>query len=58
LPFAIANAGRGCRGAGNTPHALPSFTSTSIAINHFKDELYICENEIAGIGSELPLVNP
>ncbi|HZE85704.1 MAG TPA: anthranilate synthase component I family protein, partial [Puia sp.] len=27
-----------------------------IAINHFKDELYICENEIAGIGSELPLV--
>jgi anthranilate synthase component 1 len=27
-----------------------------IAINHFKDELYICENEIAGLESELPLV--
>jgi anthranilate synthase component 1 len=27
-----------------------------IAINHFRDELYICENRIAGIESELPLV--
>jgi anthranilate synthase component 1 len=27
-----------------------------IAINHFKDELYICENQIEGINSELPLV--
>lgn len=27
-----------------------------IAINHFKDELYICENEIAGLESELPFV--
>ena len=27
-----------------------------IAINHFKDELFICENEIAGIASELSLV--
>jgi len=27
-----------------------------IAINHFKDELFICENVIAGIESELPLV--
>lgn len=27
-----------------------------IAINHFKDELYICENHVEGIDSELPLV--
>jgi len=27
-----------------------------IAINHFKDELYICENRIAGVESELSLV--
>lgn len=27
-----------------------------IAINHFKDELYICENKINGIESELPIV--
>lgn len=27
-----------------------------IAINHFKDELYICENVIAGLESELSLV--
>jgi anthranilate synthase component 1 len=27
-----------------------------IAINHFKDELYICENKIAGIESELQVV--
>ncbi len=27
-----------------------------IAINHFKDELYICENKVEGIQSELPLV--
>ncbi len=27
-----------------------------IAVNHFKDELYICENEIAGLESELAVV--
>jgi anthranilate synthase component 1 len=27
-----------------------------IAINHFKDELYICENEVAGLESELSVV--
>ncbi|MBO9659175.1 MAG: anthranilate synthase component I family protein [Chitinophagaceae bacterium] len=27
-----------------------------IAINHFKDELFICENEVAGVESELPLL--
>jgi anthranilate synthase component 1 len=27
-----------------------------IAINHFKDELYICENEVPGIESELAVV--
>jgi anthranilate synthase component 1 len=27
-----------------------------IAINHFKDELYICENQVDGISSDLPLV--
>ena len=27
-----------------------------IAINHFKDELYICENHVDGISSDLPLV--
>jgi len=27
-----------------------------IAINHFKDELYICENEVPGIESELTVV--
>jgi anthranilate synthase component I len=27
-----------------------------IAINHFRDELYICENRIAGLESELPAV--
>jgi anthranilate synthase component 1 len=27
-----------------------------IVINHFKDELYICENRIAGLDSELPIV--
>ena len=28
----------------------------AIAINHFRDELYICENQVAGMESELPLV--
>ena len=27
-----------------------------IAINHFKDELFICENKIAGLESELPVL--
>ena len=27
-----------------------------IAVNHFKDEIFICENKIAGIESELPVV--
>ena len=27
-----------------------------IAVNHFKDELYICENIISGLESELPVV--
>ncbi|MBS1599174.1 MAG: anthranilate synthase component I family protein [Bacteroidetes bacterium] len=27
-----------------------------IAINHFKDELFICENSVAGLESELPVV--
>lgn len=27
-----------------------------IAINHFRDELYICENKAAGLESELPVV--
>jgi anthranilate synthase component I len=27
-----------------------------IAINHFKDELYICENRVEGMHSDLPLV--
>jgi anthranilate synthase component 1 len=27
-----------------------------IAINHFKNELYICENHVEGVESELPLV--
>ncbi|HET9055397.1 MAG TPA: anthranilate synthase component I family protein [Chitinophagaceae bacterium] len=27
-----------------------------IAVNHFKDELYICENNIAGLESELSLI--
>jgi anthranilate synthase component 1 len=27
-----------------------------IAINHFKDELYICENHVEGVDSDLPLV--
>ena len=27
-----------------------------IAINHYKDELFICENTIAGIESELPVI--
>jgi anthranilate synthase component I len=27
-----------------------------IAVNHFKDELYICENQVAGLESELALV--
>lgn len=27
-----------------------------IAVNHFKDELFICENKLAGIESELPVL--
>jgi anthranilate synthase component I len=27
-----------------------------IAVNHFRDELYVCENQIAGLESELPVV--
>ena len=27
-----------------------------IVINHFKDELFICENKIAGLETELPVV--
>jgi anthranilate synthase component I len=27
-----------------------------IAINHFKDELYLCENQVEGLPSDLPLV--
>ena len=48
------------RGISPTPGAIPLMRyrlyQYVIAINHYKDELYICENSIAGIESELAIV--
>lgn len=51
------------RGAGGPTEATPPIPLMRyrlyqyvIALNHFRDELYICENRIAGLESELPLV--
>ena len=58
-----ASGGSGAFGGSGQDAALPGIPLMRyrlyqyvIAINHFKDELYICENEIAGVESELPLV--
>jgi anthranilate synthase component 1 len=40
----------------NIPLMRYRFYQYVIAFNHFKDELYICENKIAGIESELPML--
>ena len=44
--------------SGDTPIPLMRYRLYQyvISINHFKDELYICENRIAGVESELPVV--
>ena len=51
----------GGKGSGNTAKAgIPLMRyrlyQYVIAINHFKDELFICENVIAGLESEMPVV--
>lgn len=43
-------------GAGVIPLMRYRLYQYVIAINHFRDELYICENRIAGLESELPAV--
>ncbi|HTD93671.1 MAG TPA: anthranilate synthase component I family protein [Chitinophagaceae bacterium] len=63
---AAAGAGRGVNGTGSSgigsgagnviPLMRYRLYQYVIAINHFKDELYICENKINGIESELPVV--
>lgn len=40
----------------NIPLARYRLYQYVIAINHFKDELYLCENILAGVPSELPVV--
>ena len=40
----------------NIPLARYRLYQYVIAINHFKDELYLCENILAGVTSELPVV--
>ena len=42
--------------AGDIPLMRYRLYQYVIAINHFKDELFICENEIAGLESELAVV--
>ncbi|MBN9380771.1 MAG: anthranilate synthase component I family protein [Chitinophagaceae bacterium] len=44
--------------SGDTPIPLMRYRLYQyvISINHFKDELYICENRVAGVESELPVV--
>ncbi len=41
------------KGVGSMRYRLYQYV---IAINHYKDELFICENQAAGIESELPVV--
>jgi anthranilate synthase component I len=41
---------------GEAPLLRYRFYQYVIAINHFKDELYICENQVKGIESELEVV--
>ena len=45
---------------GQESHAIPLMRyrlyQYVIVLNHFKDELFICENKMAGIESELPVV--
>ena len=57
---ATGRTGSGTTGLGSDPQGIPLMRyrlyQYVIAINHFKDELYICENEIAGLAGELPLV--
>lgn len=43
-------------GSGSIPLMRYRLYQYVIAINHFRDELYICENKIAGLESELPVV--
>jgi anthranilate synthase component 1 len=51
--------GRPVNGTG-TPAGIPLMRyrlyQYVIVIDHFKDELYICENRVAGLESELPIV--
>ncbi len=44
------------RGVGAIPLMRYRLYQYVIAINHFRDELYICENRIAGLESDLPAV--
>jgi anthranilate synthase component 1 len=49
--------GEGGNGAGKAiPLMRYRLYQYVIAINHFKDELFICENTVAGLESELPVV--
>ncbi len=44
------------QGSENIPLMRYRLYQYVIVINHFKDELHICENQIAGLESELPIV--
>jgi len=51
-PLSLPGAGRGAGGE-VLRYRLYQYV---IAINHFKDELYICENEVAGLESEIDII--
>jgi anthranilate synthase component 1 len=53
---ATKEGGSGRSGAAGIPLMRYRLYQYVIAINHFKDELYICENMIAGLESEMPVV--
>ncbi|MCW3467577.1 anthranilate synthase component I family protein [Chitinophaga nivalis] len=44
------------QGDNNIPFMRYRFYQYVIAINHFKDELYLCENQVEGVDSEFELV--
>jgi len=56
LSSGIGNPATGKRQPATIPLMRYRLYQYVIAINHFKDELFICENKVAGIESELPVL--
>ncbi|MCW3073772.1 MAG: anthranilate synthase [Flaviaesturariibacter sp.] len=52
----VSPVGRDLEGAGAVPLARYRFYQYIIAINHHKDELILCENKIAGLESEIEVL--